>query len=138
VTGPDDKPDRGPVENSGDERPSADAQRPDGMPVGRPFPKGVSGNPGGRPKVVVEVKRILEDAAPKAATKIGQLIDHEDPKIAIAAAKDVIDRLMGKPRSSEDEQQRSTLAAFFAGMMSRMDAAQAQAAADEAEDGEDA
>jgi hypothetical protein len=108
------------------------------MPVGRPFPKGVSGNPGGRPKVVVEVKRILEDAAPKAATKIGQLIDHEDPKIAIAAAKDVIDRLMGKPRSSEDEQQRSTLAAFFAGMMSRMDAAQAQAAADEAEDGEDA
>jgi hypothetical protein len=45
---------------------------------------------------------------------------------------------MGKPRSSEDEQQRSTLAAFFAGMMSRMDAAQAQAAADEAEDGEDA
>ena len=99
---------------------------------------GHSLNPSGRPKVAGEVRRIIEEHGPKAARKIGELIDNEDPKIAIAASKDVIDRLLGKPRNAEDDQQRSTLAAFFAGMMSRTPQAEAQAAADEAEDGEDA
>lgn len=108
------------------------------MPVGKPFAKGVSPNPGGRPKVIAEMKRELLAGGVPAVRKMRELINHDDPKVAIAAAKDVIDRLMGRPKNADDDQQRSTLAAFFAGMMSRMPDAEALAAADEAEDGDDA
>lgn len=68
--------------------------------TGRPFPKGVSGNPGGRPKVIEGVKRDLEGGAPGAAARLVALIAHKDPKIALAACTAVLDRVIGKPRET--------------------------------------
>jgi hypothetical protein len=40
---------------------NAAKRRPDGMPFGRPFPKGVSGNPDGKPKGLRHSKTILRE-----------------------------------------------------------------------------
>src|SRR5688572_7442090 len=61
------------------------------------FKKGKSGNPGGRPKKDPELKEIFNAASPKAAYTLVMLMDHEDPKIALAAADKVLDRSLGKP-----------------------------------------
>lgn len=67
---------------------------------GRPFPKGVSGNPGGRPKVVAEVMAELEKGSPEAAARLVELIGNENGKVAIMAATAVLDRVIGKPKES--------------------------------------
>ena len=59
--------------------------------------KGQSGNPGGRPKADPEVQAILKAATPKAALKLVELIDCENPKIALQACCQVLDRTQGKP-----------------------------------------
>lgn len=64
---------------------------------GRPFPKGVSGNPGGRPKTIPEVKEILKAASPDAARALVELLDSEKDSIRLAAAQDILDRTQGKP-----------------------------------------
>lgn len=65
-------------------------------PGGRPFPKGVSGNPGGRPKTDPEVKAILKAAAPDAARRLVEMMYNENPKIAMWAITDILDRTQGK------------------------------------------
>lgn len=71
-------------------------------PRGRPFPKGVSGNPGGRPKADPEVKEILRAASPEAARKLVEYMSHENAKIAMWAITDVLDRTQGKPVQAQD------------------------------------
>ena len=65
---------------------------------GRPFEKGQSGNPSGRPKVDKNVKEMLKAAAPKAAALLIETI--EDPKVKmelrIRCAETVLDRVYGK------------------------------------------
>ena len=68
-----------------------------GKKWGRQFPKGVSGNPGGRPKGNPEVKEILKAASPEAARQLVEYIYHENPKIAMWAITEVLDRTEGKP-----------------------------------------
>lgn len=46
--------------------------------VGRPWPKGVSGNPGGRKKLPEEIKAIKEETLEKAITILADII--KDPK----------------------------------------------------------
>ncbi len=65
-------------------------------PRGRPFPKGVSGNPGGRPKTIPEVKEILKAASPDAARTLVELLNSEKDSIRLAAAQDILDRTQGK------------------------------------------
>lgn len=43
-----------------------------------------------------EVKEILAEATPKAARKLAELIDDEDPRVALVAAREVLDRTLGK------------------------------------------
>jgi hypothetical protein len=64
------------------------------------FVAGNRANPGGRSKVQRDVQAILERCGPKAAEKIEALIDSPDEKVSLTAARDVIDRLMGKPAQS--------------------------------------
>ena len=70
------------------------------MPLQRGNPnwtKGKSGNPGGRPKAIVELKKLCQEATPKAIRKVIRLINSEDERVALAAAQTVIERGYGKP-----------------------------------------
>lgn len=66
---------------------------------GRPFAKGKSGNPGGRPKAMREV---VETARKHTVTAINALAriakdPKQDPKARVAAATTILDRGWGKP-----------------------------------------
>jgi hypothetical protein len=59
----------------------------------KPFPKGVSGNPGGRPKGIAAKAREHTD---KALDVLVEGMADEDPRVRVAAAKEVLDRGWGK------------------------------------------
>ena len=67
------------------------------MAIGRPFHKGQSGNPGGRPKIMGEVREAAR-AYTKAAidTLVANLKD-ENGHVRNAAAIALLDRAYGKP-----------------------------------------
>jgi hypothetical protein len=66
---------------------------------GRPFPKGVSGNPGGRPKVLGDVQELARHKSPEAITTLANImLDEKAPPAArVAAANALLDRGYGKP-----------------------------------------
>ena len=68
------------------------------------FPKGVSGNPGGRPKMNPEVKEILKAASPEAARTLVELLHSEKENIRLIAAQDILDRTQGKAIQTESVQ----------------------------------
>ncbi len=64
----------------------------------RPFPKGVSGNPGGRPRVLAEIRalaRTYTEPALLALVEIMQRGQNESARVAVAQA--VLDRGWGRP-----------------------------------------
>jgi len=67
-----------------------------------PFKKGQSGNPGGRPKENAEVKELARAHGPKAIAKLAELLDGDDPRVAVSAAQALLDRGYGKPHQSMD------------------------------------
>src|SRR5690349_17435827 len=65
---------------------------------GSPFPKGVSGNPGGRPKVLSDVQELARQKSPEAITTLAIMHDEKAPPAArVAAANALLDRGYGKP-----------------------------------------
>ncbi len=69
-------------------------------PPAPPWPKGVSGNPRGRPRkaVVHDVRALARQHAPEALQILVTLMHHEDPRVAVRAAEAVLDRAYGSPR----------------------------------------
>ena len=61
--------------------------------VGIPFKPGQSGNPGGRPKGIAAKAREHTD---RAIEVLASGLEDEDPRVRIAAAKEIIDRGYGK------------------------------------------
>ena len=68
----------------------------------KPFQRGVSGNPGGKPKGE-DVRYLARKNTRRAMERIVELIDDEDPRVALMAAKEVLDRAYGKPKVIEDD-----------------------------------
>jgi hypothetical protein len=62
-----------------------------------PFAKGQSGNPTGRPKVDQEVRELAREHGPAAITKLVELMEGEDKRLALSAAQALLDRGFGKP-----------------------------------------
>ena len=65
---------------------------------GKPFEKGKSGNPRGRPKIPPDVRDMFKAATPAAAKLLIKTIDDEDAPLALRmdAAKTILDRVYGK------------------------------------------
>lgn len=65
------------------------------------FQPGQSGNPGGKPKVR-ELRQALRSFTDKAVKRLGELIDHKNPRVALLAIKEFNDRMYGRaPQFSE-------------------------------------
>lgn len=66
---------------------------------GRPFQKGVSGNPGGRPKVLGDVQELARQKSPEAIETLSNIMRDEKaaPAARVAAANALLDRGFGKP-----------------------------------------
>jgi hypothetical protein len=83
---------------------------------GRPFPKGVSGNPGGRPRVLADVQELAREKSPEAINTLVAIMDNEKapPAARVAAANSLLDRGYGKPTQPISQ----TLAKIDPSMMS--------------------
>jgi hypothetical protein len=68
----------------------------------KPFPKGVSGNPGGKSKHLEELRKLALENCPRALKRIVELVESEDERVAMMAAKEILDRGIGKPKNAED------------------------------------
>jgi len=83
---------------------------PDPSP-GTRFPKGTSGNPGGRPKVVVNLITLLNETLAEvdqqtARTKAQELVNtlvKEAIAGSVRAAKEVLDRIHGPVKQPENQ-----------------------------------
>jgi hypothetical protein len=65
---------------------------------GKPFPKGVSGNPSGLPKpvheFVKELQQLIRDrCATKAVETLEKCLDHPDGRVQMQAVREVLDRI---------------------------------------------
>jgi hypothetical protein len=70
--------------------------------------KGQSGNPNGRPKLPFDIKTLAKARSRKAFEKICALIDSPDERVALAAAKEVMDRAWGRAAAVDhDDEKRS-------------------------------
>ena len=60
------------------------------------FKKGESGNPGGVSKTAKEIRELARQNCPHAIRKLIKLLESKDERTVIAAAKELMDRGLGK------------------------------------------
>ena len=65
--------------------------------LGKPFTKGVSGNPSGRPKGNPAVRELLRANSVEAAKVLISLLNSEKEQTRLMAAQEILNRTEGKP-----------------------------------------
>jgi hypothetical protein len=79
---------------------------------GRPFKKGESGNPGGRPRVIAELRALARAHAPDAIKELARLaIKAKSETARVAAIRELLDRGYGKAQQiveNEDDLSNKT------------------------------
>jgi hypothetical protein len=73
---------------------STDKTVPTGL---RPWRRGQSGNPTGRPKAPVDIAALARQHGPKAIEVVAKLLTDRDKKLRLAAAQTLLDRGFGRP-----------------------------------------
>lgn len=62
-----------------------------------PFKKGQSGNPGGRPKEVENIKELAREYSAEAIKRLVSWMRSKNPRASVLAANALLDRGYGKP-----------------------------------------
>ncbi len=70
---------------------------------GRPFEKGKSGNPGGRPRVIGDLRELAREYAPEAFKELARLaVKAKSEAVRVVAIRELLDRGYGKPAQRRD------------------------------------
>jgi hypothetical protein len=78
------------------------------------FLPGVSANPSGRPKGAGAIREMARAYLPAALKKIGELIDNPDPRVALAASQEILNRIFGRPvQAVESEVKTVNMTALY-------------------------
>lgn len=80
------------MSDAGSSKESAPAKRV----IGRPFQKGISGNPSGRPAALSDFQAQCRGYTAKALQVLENGLSAKEPAIRFAAAKELLDRGWGK------------------------------------------
>jgi hypothetical protein len=78
-----------------------------------PFKKGQSGNPGGRPKQERAVVEAARAAGDRCIEVLQELVEHDDPRVQLAAADQLLNRGFGKPRQAITAEAKNNLQIKF-------------------------
>jgi hypothetical protein len=101
------------------------------MKIGKPFQKGQSGNPGGRPKEIAEVKELAREHMPAAINALVSIMNNPKASDAarVSAATALLDRGYGKPQQHIE----AKIGSYVAWLPTPYDTAEEWAAAVKAE-----
>lgn len=71
-----------------------------GRGQGRPWKKGQSGNPKGRPPISPDVRAAYRHASISAVEKLSELMNSTNEAVALQAAIEILNRAYGRPREA--------------------------------------
>lgn len=84
-------------------------RRPDGTLL-----PGASLNPGGRPRIVVEIQKLARSHTPEAIARLAELMKSPDEKVALVAIDQMLDRAWGKPvQQSQSDVRKLDLGSLY-------------------------